>query len=82
MGRIYSNSPIFHQSALILKRKNCLLSHHDYFDYNSTNFSQVLEKKVGSGEWPSVCDHLDVKEMSVSINTLEQTLNSLLSIFR
>ena len=26
----------------------------------------------GWGEWPWVCDHLDVKEMSVSINTLEQ----------
>ena len=68
MGRIYSNSPIFHQSALILKGKHCLLSRHDYFDYNSTDFSQIIEKKLGCGwgERPSVCDHLDVKEMSVS----------------
>ena len=57
-----------HQSALISKGKHCLLSRHDYFDYSSTDFSQFFEKNrvwVG-GERPSVCDHLDVKEMSVS----------------
>ena len=39
----------FHQSALILKEKHCLLSRHDYFDYSSTGFSQILEKKSGVG---------------------------------
>ena len=33
--------------------------------------AQIFHKKLkklgsGRGEWPSVCDHLDVKEMSVS----------------
>ena len=51
MGRNYSNSPIFLQSALISKGKHCLLSRHDYFDYNSTDFSQIIGKKnlVGVG---------------------------------
>ena len=56
-----------HQSALISKGKHCLLSRHDYFDYNSTDFSQIIEKiGCGWGERPSDCDHLDAKEMSVS----------------
>ena len=37
----------FYQSAFILKGKHCLLSRHDHFDYNSTDFSQILEKKSG-----------------------------------
>ena len=58
MGRNYSNSPIFHQSALISKGKHCLLSRHDYFDFNSIDFTQIIEKKLGWGwgERPSVCD--------------------------
>ena len=41
-------------------------------------FHKFLKKVgCGCGEWPSVCDHLDVKEMSVSNNTLEQNLNSM-----
>ena len=39
----------FHQSSLISKGKHCLLSRHDFFDYNSTDFSQILEKKSGVG---------------------------------
>ena len=70
MGRIYSILRFFHQSALISKGKHCLLSRHDYFDYNSTDFSQINEKKNsgvgGVNGHASVCDHLDVKEMSVS----------------
>ena len=33
-----------HQFALISKGKHCLLTRHDYFDYNSTDFSQIIEK--------------------------------------
>ena len=33
-----------HQSALISKGKHCLISRHDYFDYNITDFSQIIEK--------------------------------------
>ena len=53
---------------LISKGKHCLLSHHDYFDHNCTDFSQIIEEKSGLGgvNGQSVCDHLDVKEMSVS----------------
>ena len=73
-GKMMKNGPylfkftdLFHQSALISKGKHCLLSRHDYFDYNSTDFSQIIEKyRVWWGERPSVCDHLDLKEMSVS----------------
>ena len=39
----------FHQSALFLKKKQCLLSRHDYFDYSSTDFSLILKKKLGVG---------------------------------
>ena len=45
----FSNSPIFHQSAFISKGKHCLLSRHDYFDYNSTDFSQFIEKTPSVG---------------------------------
>ena len=38
-----------HQTALISKGKHCLLSRRDYFDYNSTVFSQIIEKKSGVG---------------------------------
>ena len=68
MGRNYSNSPIFSPICAYFNGKHCLLSRHDNFDYNSTDFSQIIAKqtRVGWGERPSVCDHLDVKEMSVS----------------
>ena len=67
MGRIYSNSPIFHQSALISKEKHCRLSRHDYFNFNAPIFYKLLKKLgCGWGERASVCDHLDVKEMSFS----------------
>ena len=57
----------FHQYTLMSKGKHRLLSCHDYFDYNSTDFSQIIEKLgCGWGEQPSVFYHLDVKEMSVS----------------
>ena len=58
----------FTGTRLFRKGKLCLLSHHDNFEYNSIDFSQIIEKKLGCGwgERPSVCDHLDVKEMSVS----------------
>ena len=39
----------FHQSALISKGKHCFLSRHDYFDYNSSDFSQIIEKNSGVG---------------------------------
>ena len=65
---MYSNSSsFFYQSALISKEKHCLLSLHDDFGYNSSYFSQNIQKiGCGWGEQPSVCDHLDVKDMSVS----------------
>ena len=44
---IFSN--FFHQTALILKGKHCLLSCHDDFLYQSIDFSQILEKKSGVG---------------------------------
>ena len=73
-GKMMKNGPylikfsdFFHQYTLISKGKHRLLSCHDYFDYNSTDFSQIIEKLgCGWGEQPSVFYHLDVKEMSVS----------------
>ena len=47
--------------------KHCLWSLHDDFDYNSRYFSQVIKKNGrGLGEQPSVCGHLDGKDVSVS----------------
>ena len=69
MGRIYSNSLIFFTRLRLFQRENIVFfPRHDYLDYNSTDFSQIIEKKLGYGwgEQPLVCDPLDVKEMSVS----------------
>ena len=63
-GRNFTNSPIFSPVCAYFEGKHCLLSRHDYFDYNSSDFSQNIEKKKLG--WDGVCDHLDVKEMSVS----------------
>ena len=41
---LFKFSDFFYQSALVLKGEHCLLSRHDYFDYNSTDFSQILKK--------------------------------------
>ena len=53
-GKMMKNGPylikfseFFHQYTLISKGKHCLLSRHDYFDYNSTDFSQIIEKNSG-----------------------------------
>ena len=43
-GPYLFKSPIFHQSALISKEKHCVLTYHDYFDYNTADFSQIIEK--------------------------------------
>ena len=39
-----------HQSALISKEIHCLLSLHDDFDYNSSDFSRIIENNSGVGE--------------------------------
>ena len=41
---IIQNLQFFHMSALISEGKHCLLFRHDYFYYNSTDFSQSIEK--------------------------------------
>ena len=75
------NLRLLHQSALISKENHCLLSLHDDFDYNSSDFSQVIDKKLGCGwgEWPSVCDHLDMLDVISNVlgalRTLQLTLN-------
>ena len=67
-SHLFKFSDFFHQSGHISKEKHCLFSRHDYFDYNSTDFSQIIGEKLGCGwgERPLVCDHLDVKEIRVS----------------
>ena len=37
------------ESALISKGKHCLLSRHDYFDLNSTDFHKILKKNSRVG---------------------------------
>ena len=56
----------FHQSALISKGKLCPLT--IILIITAPILHKLLKKKLwwGWGERPSVCDHLDVKEMSVS----------------
>ena len=67
MGRIYSNSPISSSDCAYFEGKTLSFVTPRLFYYNSTDFSQIIEKiGCGWGERPSVCDHLDVKEMSVS----------------
>ena len=46
-----------HQSALISKENHCLLSLHDGFDYNSSDFSQIIEKNSGVGGVVSMIDY-------------------------
>ena len=72
-GKMMKNGPYlikfsdFFTSTRLFQKENIFLSCHDYFDYNSTDFSQIIEKLgCGWGEQPSVFYHLDVKEMSVS----------------
>ena len=67
------------QSALISKENHCLMSLLDDFDYNSSDFSQIIEKLgCGWGERPSVCDHLDVTSNVLgALRTIQRTLNSI-----
>ena len=50
-GKMMKNGPylfkftdFFISLHLFAKGKHCLLSPHDYYDYNSTDFSQIIEK--------------------------------------
>ena len=53
-----------HQSAHISKENHCLLSLHDGFDYNSSDFSQIIEKKLGCG-WCCINDRLIYNRRSI-----------------
>ena len=66
-----------YQSALISKENHCHLSLHDDFDYNSADFSQIIEKKNSSVGGVNV-DHLDViSNILGALRTIQRTLNSI-----
>ena len=50
MGRIYSNSPIFFTSTRLFRKENIVFCTATiFFDYNSTDFLQIIEKNSGVG---------------------------------
>ena len=68
MGRIYSNSPISSSVCAYFERENIVFCPTTIILIIIAPIFHKLLKKIGCGwgERPSVSDHLDVKEMSVS----------------
>ena len=68
MGCIYSNSPKFFTSLRLFRRENIVFCPTRIILIKIAPIFHKLLKKLrhGWGEPPSVCDHLDLKEMSVS----------------
>ena len=71
---LFKLSDFFISLRLFQKKNHCLLSLYDDIDCNNSDFSQIIEKKLGCGlgEWPSACDQLDViSDVLGSLRTIQ-----------